>query len=74
MNTWPNRGGLRRPLRGGWEIENLNPRTVRPCRSDSSQQASSIPGAVHSAFESHSERLVLNAANQPLDGPLSPGA
>lgn len=47
MNTWPNREGLRRPLRGGCERESLNPRAVRPRRPDSSQQASSKPGAVH---------------------------
>lgn len=46
MNTWPNREGLRRPLRGGCERESLNPRAVRPRRPDSSQQASSKPGAV----------------------------
>ena len=49
MRTWPNRGGLRRPLRGArrerikTQAANL---TVRPTGSDSSQQASSKPGAV----------------------------
>ena len=51
MNTWPNRGGLRRPLRGLEERENPKTQaanlTIRSTRSDSSQQASSIPGAVH---------------------------
>jgi transposase len=47
MSTWPNRGGLRRPLRGAEREKIQNPNTVRPRRSDSSQQASSKPGAVH---------------------------
>ena len=47
MNTWPNRGGLRRPLRGAGIIEiRTAKREVRSCRSDSSQQASSKGGAV----------------------------
>ncbi|MFO1293504.1 MAG: integrase arm-type DNA-binding domain-containing protein [Rubrivivax sp.] len=52
MSTWPNRGGLRRPLRGGPE-ERENPKTqtanlsIRSTRSDSSQQASTKPGVVH---------------------------
>jgi hypothetical protein len=49
MSTWPNRGGLRRPLRGAEREKIQNPNTVRPRRSDSSQQASSKPGAVQSA-------------------------
>jgi hypothetical protein len=47
MSTWPNRGGLLRPLRG-LEERMTEPNTVRQCRSDSSQQASSKPGVVHS--------------------------
>ena len=46
MSTWPNRGCLRRPLRGPEERKS-EPNIVRPTRSDSSQQASSKPGAVH---------------------------
>jgi hypothetical protein len=50
MSTWPNRGGLRRPLRGAErerEFKDTNTNlTVRPHRSDSSKQASSKPGAV----------------------------
>jgi len=45
MSTWPNRGPPAAPA-GGWTREDLNPKTVRPCRSDSNQQASSKPGAV----------------------------
>ena len=47
MNTWPNRGRLRRPLRGADEVKSEEPEQVRSRRSDSSQQASSKPGAVH---------------------------
>ena len=47
MSTWPQPAGLRRPLRGAGIIEvRTAKRGVRPCRSDSSQQASSKPGAV----------------------------
>ena len=49
MSTWPNRGCLRRPLRGGWNNESRTARReVKPSRSDSSQQASSKPGAIQS--------------------------
>lgn len=51
MNTWPNRGAPAAAPAGGSKTE--NPKTqavnliVRPTGSDSSQQASSKPGAVH---------------------------
>ena len=49
MSTWPNRGASGGPC-GGWKRENQKPQavhlTARPTRSDSSQQASSKPGAV----------------------------
>jgi hypothetical protein len=58
MSTWPNRGGLRRPLRGAErerEFKDTNTNlTVRPHRSDSSKQASSKPGAVHASLLRHS--------------------
>ena len=47
MNTWPNRGACGGPC-GGLKEKKTNPRTVRPCRSDSSQLASLKTGAVHS--------------------------
>jgi hypothetical protein len=46
MNTWPNRGGASGGPCGGLEERKSEPKTVRPTRSDSSQQASSNPGAV----------------------------
>ena len=50
MSTWPNRGASGGPC-GGWNNESSNsPREVRPCRSDSSQQASSKAGAVQTAY------------------------
>ena len=52
MSTWPNRGASGGPC-GGWKRENPKTQatnlTVRPTGSDSSQQASSKPGAVHYA-------------------------
>ena len=45
MSTWPNRGASGGPC-GGLEERKSEPKTVRPTRSDSSQQASSKPGAV----------------------------
>ena len=45
MSTWPNRGASGGPC-GGLEERKTEPNTVRPTRSDSSQQASSKPGAV----------------------------
>ena len=57
MSTWPNRGGLRRPLRGLKKRENqteIKPQHLnRPQRSDSSQQASSKPGVVHLPVVGH---------------------
>ncbi len=53
MSTWPNRGGLRRPLRGAGRENNRTDKTVRPRQSDSSQQASSKPGAVQTAADAH---------------------
>ena len=50
MSTWPNRGGPPAAPAGGWKREDLNPKTVRPRRSDSSQQASSKPGAVQTRW------------------------
>ena len=47
MSTWPNRGASGGPC-GGLEERKSEPKTVRPIRSDSSQQASSKPGAVQS--------------------------
>jgi putative ABC transport system substrate-binding protein len=44
-------GGLRRPLRGLEEEKTEQPKAVRPRRSDSSQQASSKPGAVQAGVE-----------------------
>jgi hypothetical protein len=46
MSTWPNRGHLRRPLRGAGRKKTRTAKAVRPRRSDSRQQASSIAGAV----------------------------
>lgn len=46
MNTWPNPGATGSSC-GGLKREGLNPGTVRPSRYAPSQQASSIPGAVH---------------------------
>jgi hypothetical protein len=55
MNTWSNPGGPLAAPAGGWKRESLNPRTVSPCQSDSSQQASSIPGAVQKCM--HAETV-----------------
>ncbi len=53
MSTWPNRGASGGPCGGLKERENSKTPatnlTIRPTGSDSSQQASSKPGAVHSA-------------------------
>lgn len=50
MGTWPNRGGPPAAPAGGCKRENPKPQavplTVRPARSDSSQQASLKPGPV----------------------------
>ena len=46
MSTWPNRGASGGPC-GGLEERKTEANAVRPTRSDSSQQASSKPGAVH---------------------------
>lgn len=50
MGTWPNRGASGGPCGGLEERENPNAQaanlTIRPTGSDSSQQASSKPGAV----------------------------
>jgi hypothetical protein len=45
MSTWPNRGASGGPC-GGCQRERPNPNTFRPSRPDSSQLASSKPGAV----------------------------
>ena len=45
MSTWPNRGASGGPC-GGLKERKSEPNTVRPTRLDSSQQASSKPGAV----------------------------
>ena len=45
MSTWPNRGASGGPC-GGLQERKIEPKTVRPRRPDSSQQASSKPGAV----------------------------
>ena len=50
MSTWPNRGASGGPC-GGLEERKTEPNTVRPTRSDSSQQASSKPGAVQCETE-----------------------
>ena len=56
MSTWPSRGGLRRPLRGAEKMKTEQQhQVVRPCRSDSSQQASTKPGAVHNRLSLRTE-------------------
>ena len=45
MSTWPNRGASGGPC-GGLEERKTEANAVRPTQSDSSQQASSKPGAV----------------------------
>ena len=51
MNKWPGPGGPSAAPAGGLiKKETINPKTVRQSKSDSSQQASSIPGAVHPAL------------------------
>ena len=53
MNTWPNRGASGGPC-GGWKRDNPKTQTanltLRPTGSDSSQQASSKPGAIQYAM------------------------
>ena len=59
MCTWPNRGASGGPCGGLEERESQNPRTnltVRPTGSDSSQQASAKPGAVHAVVETFGSR------------------
>ena len=46
MNTWPNRGASGGPCGGRVDNETEQSREVRSSKSDSSQQASSKPGAV----------------------------
>ena len=52
MSAWPSRGGgLQRPLRGAEKMKTEQQhQVVRPCRSDSSQQASTKPGAVQTVM------------------------
>jgi hypothetical protein len=67
MSTWPNRGASGGPC-GGRKRENPKTQTanltVRPTRSDSSQQASSKPGAVQSAYRASGLVLSRLAASQ----------
>ena len=55
MSTWPNRGGASGGPCGGLIAENPDSQTailtIRPARSDSSQQASSKAGAVQAVLE-----------------------
>ena len=75
MSTWPNRGCLRRPLRGGWNNESRTARReVKPSRSDSSQQASSKPGAIQSLppppidfWHRVSEQFAINSGAHVLE-------
>ena len=55
MSTWPNRGASGGPC-GGLEERKTEANAVRPTRSDSSQQASSKPGAVQSMVLSTGKR------------------
>jgi hypothetical protein len=57
MSTWPNRGASGGPC-GGLEERKSEPNTVKPTRFDSSQQASSKPGAVQPAFDCPLQQLV----------------
>ena len=50
MNTWPNRGASGGPCGGLDDNEIKQTREVRPRRPDSSQQASSKPGAVQESI------------------------
>ena len=52
MNTWPNRGASGGPCGGLADNEIKQSREVSPSRSDSSQQASSKPGAVQERWPS----------------------
>ena len=50
MNTWPNRGASGGPCGGLVDNETEQSREVRSSKSDSSQQASSKPGAVQASW------------------------
>ena len=60
MNTWPNRGASGGPCGGLEDNEAEQSREVSPSRSDSSQQASSKPGAVHWAWKSMLGNHLIN--------------
>ena len=56
MTTWPNRGASGGPCGGLEDNEIKQSIEVRPRRSDSSQQASSIPGAIQSVLPCRNRR------------------
>ena len=59
MSTWPNRGTSGGPCGGLIVRKSEQPKPVRPRRSDSSQQASSKPGAVQLDVEPHGSKPIL---------------
>ena len=63
MSTWPNRGASGGPC-GGLEERKTEANAVRPTRSDSSQQASSKPGAVHSESVTSIGRIVSGVPSE----------
>ena len=64
MSTWPQPGVPPAAPAGGWNNESRAARReVRPCRSDSSQQASSKAGAVHSV-------AALDACGESYEDPF----
>jgi hypothetical protein len=83
MSTWPNRGASGGPC-GGRKRENPKTQTanltVRPTRSDSSQQASSKPGAVQKPLlriqywmraQSTVARAKAGTGRRPVRAPMS---
>ena len=74
MSTWPSWGASGGPG-GGGEDRKSEPNTVRPTRSDSSQQASLKPGAVQTRPLGSSGRSWPTIANSDPDtwprGPLN---
>ena len=68
MNTWPNRGASGGPRGGLADNEIKQSREVSPSRSDSSQQASSKPGAVQSAIGIRLDPPLPISPTQPSAG------
>ena len=71
MSTWPNRGASGGPCGGLEDNDAEQSREVSPSRSDSSQQASSKPGAVHYHLVLHTRSANLSLLMRHINGVYS---